>query len=156
MDSQSDHNNHKLDIGFALSANAPEQVPALIQAVAALGLDPEANRTQLLNVARGLVAALETPQETMIYHMWVDGTKLAVLGTGVEIELFKHMAKSDKPQKVVDIATAISIEQNLLARLLRYISSMGYLIETGPDEYKTTRFSKALSLPQIGDPYPQE
>jgi hypothetical protein len=31
---------------------------------------------------------------------------------------------------------------------------MGYLHETGVDEYKLTSFSKALTLPVIADGYP--
>ena len=38
--------------------------------------------------------------------------------------------------------------------ILRHVSAMGYIVETGHDEYKPNNFSKALTLPIIGDPYP--
>jgi Mn-dependent DtxR family transcriptional regulator len=64
------------------------------------------------------------------------------------------MAKErDKPQKVHDLATRLGIEPVLLGRFMRHLGAMGYIIETGPDEYKSTNFSKALSLPIIGDGY---
>ena len=37
--------------------------------------------------------------------------------------------------------------------MMRHVCAMGFLEETGPDEYKPTDFSKALSLDVIGDGY---
>ncbi len=37
---------------------------------------------------------------------------------------------------------------------MRHLSSMGCLVETGPDMYKPTNFSRALGIPIIGDGYP--
>jgi hypothetical protein len=31
---------------------------------------------------------------------------------------------------------------------------MGYIKEVGPDEYESTNFSRALTIPIIGDGYP--
>lgn len=42
----------------------------------------------------------------------------------------------------------------LVARLMRHLGAMGYIIETGVDEYAPTNFSKAMSLRIIGDGYP--
>jgi hypothetical protein len=39
------------------------------------------------------------------------------------------------------------------ARLMRHLGAMGYLIETGPDEYKPTNYTKSMSLPIIGEGY---
>ncbi len=37
---------------------------------------------------------------------------------------------------------------------MRHMAAMGYLIETAPDQYKPTNFSRSLSLPVIGHGYP--
>jgi hypothetical protein len=37
----------------------------------------------------------------------------------------------------------------LLGRMMRHIGAMGYIHETGPDEYKATNFSKSLTIPII-------
>jgi len=37
---------------------------------------------------------------------------------------------------------------------MKHIAAMGYIIETGTDEYAPTNFSKALTIPIIGDGYP--
>jgi hypothetical protein len=36
---------------------------------------------------------------------------------------------------------------------MRHICAMGLLVEVGEDEYKSTNYTKALSLPQIGHGY---
>lgn len=37
---------------------------------------------------------------------------------------------------------------------MKHIAAMGYIEETGPDEYASTNFSRALTIPVIGDGYP--
>jgi Mn-dependent DtxR family transcriptional regulator len=64
------------------------------------------------------------------------------------------MAKEGAPTKVDDIAAALKADPALLCRLMRHISAMGYIKEVGPDEYESTTFSKALTIPIIGDGYP--
>ena len=75
----------------------------------------------------------------------------------------------DKPQKVTDLAMSLGVDPKLLSglltinynalancrlgRLMRHVSAMGLLIEVGEDEYLSTNYTKALSLPQIGHGY---
>lgn len=63
-----------VDGSVAISPNAPELVPDLLDQIASSGQtfissDSKA-RTQLLDAARSLVYALETPREAMIRHCW--------------------------------------------------------------------------------------
>lgn len=44
--------------------------------------------------------------------------------------------------------------QDALARLMKQIAVMGYLRETGVDEYASTNFSKSLTILIIGHGYP--
>jgi hypothetical protein len=57
-----------------ISANTPELVPGLVDQVASLGkvasLQDHTDRTTLLEAARSLVYALETPREAMIRYCW--------------------------------------------------------------------------------------
>ena len=59
----------------AISANAPAKVPSLLKKIAlegetfAVGQDDRV-RTELLEAARSLVYALETPREAMIRYCW--------------------------------------------------------------------------------------
>jgi len=59
----------------AISANSPEKVSGLLKDILANGLafsvDHDASaRSTLLDAARSLVHALETPRETMIRYCW--------------------------------------------------------------------------------------
>lgn len=40
------------------------------------------------------------------------------------------------------------------ARTMRHLAAMGYIKETGQDEYQPTNFSKSLTIPIIKDGYP--
>lgn len=57
------------------------------------------------------------------------------------------------PQKVVDLAKQLGIQEELLQRMMRHIAASGYIDMTAPDEYAPNSFSKALSLPVIGSGY---
>lgn len=64
----------RVDITFAVSPCDMESVPGLVREINSLneGLtaDKDGQRIALLAQARALVRALETPQETMLQHLW--------------------------------------------------------------------------------------
>lgn len=66
---------------LAVSPNLPGQVPALLDEIASSGGQYlEANtevRLSLLESARSLVYALETPREAIIRHCWSDVRSLS-------------------------------------------------------------------------------
>lgn len=66
----------KLDISFILAPNDLESVPELVQKINALSTDLAScghnKRAELLAQAQALVQALETPQETMLKHLWAS------------------------------------------------------------------------------------
>lgn len=70
-------NGNATDVeGLALTSNLPDTVPGLLQTVAdhgkdLLAQDPEA-RLKLLEAARSLTYALETPREAIIRHCWSE------------------------------------------------------------------------------------
>ncbi|OHW92252.1 catechol o-methyltransferase [Colletotrichum incanum] len=104
--------------------------------------------------ARAMVQALERPRETMIKHCWGQTGVLAGLNLGVDAGLWKLMAKNgDRPQKVSELAASLRVDPVLLSRLMRHLGAMGYIKETGLDEYQPTNFSKSISLPMIRDRY---
>jgi len=64
------------------------------------------------------------------------------------------MAKNgDRAQSVKELADGIGADPVLVSRLLRHLGAMGYLIETGEDEYRPTNYTKSMSIPIIGDGY---
>ncbi|KAH8892452.1 S-adenosyl-L-methionine-dependent methyltransferase [Thozetella sp. PMI_491] len=149
---------HTVDSSIATSPNNLDGVAGLVQDInsGVKGLEGGGTlaRQDLLLKARALVQALETPRETMVKHTWAQTGVAAAISLGVDTGLWSLMAKEgDKPQKTADLASSLKIDPVLLARLLKHLAAMGYINETGPDEYKPTNFSKALSLPIIGDGY---
>lgn len=75
--------NGLVDVSVALRPNDPERVPGLIQDISAAGhalnSDDGVGRLRLLEKARDLVRALETPRETMIKHCWAQVSMTATV-----------------------------------------------------------------------------
>ncbi|CAI7669482.1 unnamed protein product [Penicillium manginii] len=143
---------------IATSTNLPDHVPALLEKVAESGTaflsnDPKA-RTDLLDAARALVYATETPREAMIRIAWSQSTLYACIEAGVDMGLFTALSQDDKPKNVSSLAEAVSAEPKMLARILKHLCAMGVILETGPDEYRRTGFSISLMSERFSDAYP--
>ncbi|UPX12161.1 uncharacterized protein EKO05_0002727 [Ascochyta rabiei] len=142
--------------GIAVHANNPEAVPGLLKELSKLEETQSVHRDDIrlamLVHARALVRALETPRETMIKHNWAQASCHAAITACRNAGVFGVLG--DKPLTIHEIAGKIGKPCKALARLMRHIAAMGYITETGTDEYAATRFSKALTLRSIGDAYP--
>ncbi|CAI7573252.1 unnamed protein product [Penicillium palitans] len=152
-------NGNATDVeGLALTSNLPDTVPSLLQTVAGhgkdlLAQDPEA-RFKLLEAARSLIYALETPREAIIRHCWSESTSYAALETAVDINLFSALGTDDKPKTVAELAKATSVDSILLGRLMKHLAAMGTITETGYNEYSPTGFSKVLTVERYSDAFP--
>lgn len=51
------------------------------------------------------------------------------------------------------VAYLVGRINTLQGRLMRHLSAMGYLIEIGADEYRLTNYTRAMSIPVIGNGY---
>ncbi|KAJ5960860.1 Winged helix-turn-helix transcription repressor DNA-binding [Penicillium vulpinum] len=143
---------------LALSSNLPDAVPDLLHTVTShgkdlLAQDPEA-RAKLLEAARSLTYALETPREAIIRHCWSESTSYAALETAVDINLFAALGTDDKPKTVAELAEATSVDSILLGRLMKHLAAMGTITETGYNEYCPTGFSKTLTVERYSDAFP--
>ncbi|KAK4099302.1 S-adenosyl-L-methionine-dependent methyltransferase [Parathielavia hyrcaniae] len=153
-------NGEKAGLSVVLHPNDAPAVPGLLKQISSRGqaaLAPRADdaaRLALLESARGLVAALEKPRETMIRHCWAENSLFAVLSLGIEAGVWAYLSIDDQPKTVAATADATGMEEALLARLLKHVAAMGYLVETGPDEYRPTNFIRSLTIPIIAAGYP--
>ncbi|KAH6975692.1 S-adenosyl-L-methionine-dependent methyltransferase [Ilyonectria destructans] len=148
-----------IDISIASSPCDIGVVPSLLDDISALGKnlssDDRDGRLALLEKARCLVRALETPRETMLKHCGAQTASFFCLALGNDVGLFKQMATGGgSPSKVESLAKALGFEVDLLRRILRHLAAMGYICQTGPDEYKPTNFTKAMAIPIVADGYP--
>jgi hypothetical protein len=60
---------------------------------------------------------------------------------------------SDSPNNHDTSQSASNPDIRRIARILKHLAAMGYIKETGVDEYQPTNFAKALTIPIIGDAY---
>ncbi|KJZ73304.1 hypothetical protein HIM_07308 [Hirsutella minnesotensis 3608] len=139
-----------VDLEVAKRPTDMEAVARLLEeitrGVQALTTGAKVNRRELVLRCRSLAQAMETPRETMLRHTCADPGALGALSFGVDSGLWALMAKNgDGPQKVADLAAKLGVNPVLL--------TMGHIVETGEDEYKTTNFAKAVSLPLLGNGY---
>ncbi|RMZ72389.1 O-methyltransferase B [Pyrenophora seminiperda CCB06] len=148
-----------VDIGIAVRACNPDAVPVILgNLLVAFGKVPSVHeddtRLAMLAHARELVRALETPRETMIQHNWAQPSCQTAITTCYNAGVFAVL--TDGTKSVDEIASQLGMNREVLgpARMMKHIAAMGYIIETGADEYAPTSFSKALTIPVIGDGYP--
>lgn len=150
--------NGTASIAIALAPCNIQAVPQLLKDAASLEdaamSGNEQARLELVEKARSLVRALETPRETMIKHCWAQPSAYAAMTVGIDVGLFKYLAKSEGVQNANDLAKTLGMDPPLLCRLMRHLGAMGYVTEVGPDQYLPTNFSRALSIPIISDGYP--
>ena len=89
-----------VDGNVAISPNAPEEVPTLLKRLALHGEaylteSDENERTKILDTARSLVYALETPREAIIRHCWSQ----VYLTAFVTIITNRTRARSTQPSR---------------------------------------------------------
>ncbi|KAF2875904.1 S-adenosyl-L-methionine-dependent methyltransferase [Massariosphaeria phaeospora] len=143
--------NPPIDIGIALRPCDSDAVPEILKNISSFGkspsLDNDNARLGLLAKARDLVRALETPRETMIKHCWAQPGCYTAITSCYNLGVFSVLANDGGSSKrVTEIASTLKTNPEVLA--------MGYIKETGVDEYAPTNFTKSLTIPIIGDGYP--
>ncbi|KAL3462053.1 S-adenosyl-L-methionine-dependent methyltransferase [Aspergillus heterothallicus] len=143
---------------LAVSPNLPAQIPRLLQNVPSGGYEYLATgdkaRLKLLEEARALVYALETPREAIIRHCWSEATSYAALETAVALKLFNALGTDDEPKSVVDLAIATGSDAVLLGRIMKHLAAMGVITQTGSDEFSSTGFSNVLTVDKYSDAFP--
>ncbi|KAK3332959.1 hydroxyindole O-methyltransferase [Cercophora scortea] len=111
-------------------------------------------RLKLLSEARALVQAIETPREKMLMDMWAGIMTIGTLRIGYESGLFAEMLKDGgRPKTVSELAEATGFDPVMLSRVMRHLAATRNLTETGPQEFALTSFTRAMTMPIIGDSY---
>ncbi|PYI28156.1 S-adenosyl-L-methionine-dependent methyltransferase [Aspergillus indologenus CBS 114.80] len=143
---------------LAISPNLPAHIPLLLDQIHAQGkeyldVNPQA-RLDLLESARSLVYALETPREAILRHCWSETTSYAAIETGINVGLFTALGTDDNPKTVAQLAKTTNVDPVLLGRIMKHLAAMGVLLETGKDTYQPTGFSKTLTEEKYSDAFP--
>ncbi|KAJ5704304.1 hypothetical protein N7493_011442 [Penicillium malachiteum] len=147
-----------IDPIIAIKPSAPQKIPQLVQDVQSR-FETFANgsldtRLELLEAARSLVHALETPQETLIQQAWVQPTAFAAIETCIDLGVFKVLAWSDEPKTVEELALKTGAAPDLLSRLLKHLAAVDVVVETGLDQYSRNGLTTTLSIKRYSDAWP--
>ncbi|KAH8432816.1 putative O-methyltransferase [Aspergillus melleus] len=84
----------------------------------------------------------------------VKSTSYAAIETCVDLGVFTALSRDNSPRTATYLAEATKAEPMMLSRILKHLAAMGAITETGPDEYRRTGFSTAMSSPRYSDAYP--
>jgi hypothetical protein len=108
-----------VDISVALAPNDLKSVPGLVQDINAAACSAAAGSEQarlaLVEKARSLVRALETPRETMIKHCWAQPSAMAALSTCIDVGLFTLLAEDGGSAKNANqLAAKLGMDPPLL------------------------------------------
>ncbi|TGO15597.1 hypothetical protein BTUL_0038g00270 [Botrytis tulipae] len=108
----------------------------------------EAGRKELLDSLRDLQYSIEKPEDTMqrVIHLHLV---ISITRTAVDLKLFNILGDSDGTLSLQDLASRTGADLALLGRILRMLSSLGMIKETGEDQFASSQTSKNLSIAEI-------
>ncbi|KFY43015.1 hypothetical protein V494_02134 [Pseudogymnoascus sp. VKM F-4513 (FW-928)] len=105
----------------------------------------EAGRNDILLTLRDLQYQMETPKDLFL-RLYNSHLQVAVTYIGVELGLFKHLAKNTV-LTVTELADISGASPELLERILRYLSSVGLITNVDPGQFKASKSTYVLADP---------
>ncbi|KAI1818467.1 sterigmatocystin 8-O-methyltransferase [Poronia punctata] len=131
----------------------PTNTPStLIQELASLTSqlsDQDENaRREALRLSKQLTASLENP-ETVAVELSFSGVIPVAAKIGVELGLFKHISNSNGPINSETLAKLTGGEELLIIRILRAMSSLGFVNEAGERAWESNPITHAMSTEGI-------
>ncbi|EHA22159.1 hypothetical protein ASPNIDRAFT_183622, partial [Aspergillus niger ATCC 1015] len=148
---------------IAVAPNTPDQVPNLISQINSFGLaftfrQPGA-RLKLVDAAESLLAAVETPRETIWRYFLRSSTGWAAIETAIDLGIFRLLAEAGQPKSVQELASATGADLDLIRniiteRIMRHLGAINVVIETKNGEYTTNGFSFTLAHTKYSDSFP--
>ncbi|KAI0156552.1 O-methyltransferase-domain-containing protein [Xylariaceae sp. FL1272] len=133
---------------------AVSDISSLLQGVQDTGKEfarqaGESSQRQLLNAARALVDALESPADRvtrMIYH---EPYIYSITRVCVDLDLFKILLSDNgSPKTTKYLAQASGADQKLLERLLKHLATSSVIDEIDIDTFGPTPTSAILATPE--------
>ncbi|KAI3104201.1 hypothetical protein CBS147333_7255 [Penicillium roqueforti] len=131
------------DMDTSLSA----QIAALADSAQTRGLDEQA-RSEALNAARRLVAALESPVERIIQDVVMHSPALMAIRMGVQLGIFTQI--SQKPEggaSSPEIAENSGASLVLVDQITRLLAATGYIKQDGVQHFKPSPLTMVMADP---------
>ncbi|KAI1803416.1 S-adenosyl-L-methionine-dependent methyltransferase [Daldinia bambusicola] len=104
----------------------------------------EEARRNVIVALQSLVGSLETPDDTLHRYGHMN-LQTATIQVGVNLGLFKYLAKASEPLAVDRIAEKTKAEPQLISRLLRYLATIGVVEESGRGQYTANQVTRNLT-----------
>ncbi|RDW68675.1 hypothetical protein BP5796_09332 [Coleophoma crateriformis] len=135
------------------------EISPLLQQVLVKGLslelDSPKSRKDLMETTRSLFLALETPMEAISRMGWAEKPLMSLICTAMILNLFVKMNERDAaPKSCHELAEMTDSDPILLGRILKHLSAMSFIKETGPDVYAHTRLSISMLNPAYSSGVP--
>ncbi|KFY19011.1 hypothetical protein V493_08197 [Pseudogymnoascus sp. VKM F-4281 (FW-2241)] len=121
---------------------------SIISQIEALARNADAEgRKGILSALQDLQGRLEPPTEVFI-KLYNSHIQVAVVYVAVQLGLFKGLAKdASATLTVAELAETCNASPDLLERILRYLSSVGFISNVGPGQFRANRTTFVLANP---------
>ncbi|EED14774.1 O-methyltransferase, putative [Talaromyces stipitatus ATCC 10500] len=107
-------------------------------------------RAEMLDILEDLVVELRDPMD-ILYGAYGSAVKMPMTKVCADIGVFKKLAELEPgASKTVDqLAGETGADAELLERVLRYLSSIKYIQEIGPNQYTANKITHILANPVL-------
>ncbi|KAI1333028.1 sterigmatocystin 8-O-methyltransferase [Xylariaceae sp. FL0255] len=105
-------------------------------------------RRQALRLSKQLTASLEQP-ETVAVELGFSGVIPVAAKVAVELGLFKQISSHEGPVSADELAKLTGGEARLIERILRAMSSIGFVNEVGESTWAANPITKAMATDGI-------
>ncbi|CAI7614810.1 unnamed protein product [Penicillium glandicola] len=116
----------------------------LAQAKALIETADEAGRKQILDSLRNLSYSLESSQDSAQRIMYLQ-LQVTAVRIGCDLKLFNLLAESSIPLTVHDLSKTTGAAPALLGRILRYLASVGIIVETDQDSFTKNNVTETFT-----------
>ncbi|OQE28052.1 hypothetical protein PENFLA_c005G04354 [Penicillium flavigenum] len=123
------------------------QIAALTGSVQTQCLDEQA-RSEALDAARGLLAALESPVERVIQDVVMNSPVLMALRMGVQLGIFTQISQNPEcGASSPDIAKKSGASLILVDQVTRLLAATGYIKQDGVQHFKPSPLTMVMADP---------
>ncbi|KFY92681.1 hypothetical protein V500_04072, partial [Pseudogymnoascus sp. VKM F-4518 (FW-2643)] len=116
------------------------------QAKALIKTNDEAGRKKILDTLRDLCYSLESAQDSAQRIMYLQ-LQVAAVRIGCDLKLFNILAETPTPLTVDSLSKMTGAAPTLLARILRYLASVGIIKETDKDTFTKNNITETFTNP---------
>ncbi|KAI0871813.1 S-adenosyl-L-methionine-dependent methyltransferase [Hypoxylon argillaceum] len=107
------------------------------------------SRESLIEAARDLLAAAESPVESLLWSIWSLPTRTVAARIAIDLQIFQTATQDgSRPKSIAELAAPTKAAPELVERIARVCVSMGMLDEQGPEAYIPNRLTHALACPE--------